>query len=309
VPKTKAQSPSRSASATSRRRQPRRANGNELGRTPAAHGYAADEGSRSSRPFWSGTLSFGLVSVPVDLYPATRAAHIGLRMLGPDGTPLARRFFCPEHEQELSSEDLVRGYEYAPGKYVKISDDELAALEPKKSRDIDLQQFVDANSIDPIYFDRSFFLIPSGDSGKAYYLLASVMERTGRAGIATFILRDREYLVAIFAEGGVLTAEALRFHDEVRDREELAIPSKAKADSAATKRFAALIAKHAHDTFDSGSMHDEHNQALRELASRKAKQKQDLVKTDAGVDEDEAQSDSPETVDLMRMLKQSLKAG
>jgi len=302
VPKTKSQS-TRSRTAKSAPKSRAKA---AKSKTDASH---AAEGGRSLRPQWSGTLSFGLVSVPVDLYPATRAARIGLRMLGPDGTPLARRFFCPEHEKELSSDDLVRGYEYKPGKYVKVTDEELEALEPKKSRDIDLQVFVPGNSIDPVYFERSFFLMPSGNSSKAYHLLASVMERTDRAGIATFVLRDREYLVAIFARNGVLTAEALRFHDEVRDPGALGLSRKAKPDAAALKQYAALIAKHAHDKFDPKTLHNEHNDALRELASKKAKRKQDVVETGAQVEGDEQESGSAETVDLMRMLKQSLKAG
>jgi DNA end-binding protein Ku len=245
------------------------------------------------------------VSVPVDLYAATRASHIGLRMLGPDGTPLARRFFCPEEDKELSSDELVRGYEYKPGKYVTVTDEELESLEPKKSRDIDLQHFVAAESIHPIYFERSFFLMPSGDSGKAYQLLASVMERSKRAGIATFVLRDREYLVAIFARDGVLTAEALRFPDEVRDADALGVSRKAKPAPAAVKTFAALIEKHAGDKFDPNKLHNEHNEALRELAAKKAKRKQDVVQTGAEVASDDGDA---ETVDLMRLLKQSMKS-
>lgn len=275
----------------------------------AKHSEVNNDNARSLRPFWSGTLSFGLVSVPVDLYPATRAARIGLRMLGPEGTPLTRRFFCPEHDKELDSDDLVRGYEYKPGKYVKVSDEELEALEPKKSRDIDLRHFVATDAIDPVYFDRSFFLMPSGDSGKAYQLLAQVMEKSERAGIATFVLRDREYLVAIFARDGVLTAEALRFHDEVRGADLLGISKKAKADSAAVKQYASLISKHGHGKFDPTKIQNDHNEALRELASKKAKSKKNVIQTGAAVGgEDEEASESAETVDLMRMLKQSLKA-
>jgi DNA end-binding protein Ku len=296
VPKTKSKPRSRSSSP---KREKSRKSHND---------NAAAESGRSLRPYWSGTLSFGLVSVPVDLYPATRNSHVGMRMLGPDGTPLARRFFCPDEDKELSSDDLVRGYEYKPDKYVKITDEELEALEPKKSRDIDLQQFVDAGSIDPVYFDRSFFLMPAGNSGKAYHLLAEVMERSERAGIATFVLREREYLVAIFARDGILTAEALRFHDEVRGLDQLGISSKAKADSAAVKQYSALLAKQGNGKFDLKTLHDEHTEALRELASKKAKKKQDVVQSDAATG-DEAESDSAETVDLMRMLKQSLKAG
>lgn len=286
---------------TTRSKSPTRTRRSRASRT-------TEERSTSPRPFWSGTLSFGLVSVPVDLYPATRTARVSLRMLGPDGTPLKRKFFCPEEEKQLESDDLVRGYEYSPGKYVTVTDEELEALEPKKSRDIDLQHFVPASSIDPIYFARSFFLMPSGDSSKAYQLLARVMERRERAGIATFVLRDREYLVAIFAHDGVLTAEALRFHDEVRDASALGSSRKAKPDAAAVKQYAALIAKHGHDKFDPKTLHNQHNEALRELASKKAKKKQDVIETGGDMSGSEEESDSAETVDLMRMLKQSLKA-
>jgi DNA end-binding protein Ku len=297
VPKTK--------SASTRTRAPAKSRAQPASSRQAAS--PAAEGGRAFRPLWAGTLSFGLVSVPVELYPATRAARIGLRMLGAEGTPLARRFFCPEHDRELSSDDLVRGYEYKPGKYVQVTDEELEALEPTKSRDIDLQLFVPANSIDPVYFDRAFFLMPSGNSGKAYALLARVMERSRRAGIATFVLHDREYLVAIFARNAVLMAEALRFHDEVRDAAALGLPRDAKPDPAALKHYAALIAQHAHDKFDPTTLRNEHNEALRELASKKAKRKQDVVETGAEGAAEQEESGSAETIDLMRMLKQSLR--
>lgn len=283
---------SHASSGSTRRKSRKREGGEEQG---------------SLRPFWSGTLSFGLVSVPVDLYPATRSAHVGLRMLAPDGTPIARRYYCPEHDTEISSDDMVRGYEHKPGKFVEVTDEELESLEPRKSRDIDLQKFVPADAIDAMYFDRSFFLLPSGDSSKAYHLLAAVMEQTQRAGIATFVLRDREYLAAIFASKGLLTAEALRFHDEVRDIEPPGVSRKTKVSAADVKHYAALIAKHAHDRFDPELLHDEHGEALRELAEKKAKQHRDVIESDAGGADDDS-SEAAETVDLMKLLKKSLRA-
>jgi len=262
----------------------------------------ANDGERSAlRPQWSGTLSFGLVSIPVDLHPATHPAHVALRMLAPDGTPLARRFHCPTDDVYVPSEHLVRGYEYEPGEYVVITDEELEALEPDKSRDIDLRLFVPAASIDPLYFERSYVLTPSGDSSKAYQLLAAVMERGSRAGIATFVMRDREYLVAIFARAGLLTAEALRFQDELRDPAAVGVPSKTRVPSALAAKLEQLLERHAHDRFDPHALVDDYTDALRELALRKAKKQIDVIELDTS-----EQDEQVETVDLMRLLKQSL---
>jgi DNA end-binding protein Ku len=265
----------------------------------------SDETERTGlRPHWSGTLSFGLVSIPVDLYSATRTARVSLRMLAPDGSPVSRRYFCPEHDQEVPRDKLARGYEYKPGKYVQVTDEELESIEPDKSRDIDLRLFVPASSLDPIYFDRTFFLAAAGDTTKAYHLLAGVMEKTNRAGIATFVMRDREYLIAIFAQGGLLCAEVLRFHVDVRDPSEVLLGAQAKPDAKLQKMFDELLSKHAHDQFDPRSLHDEHNEQLRELATKKARQQKNVV--EAADVADDGEENAPNTVDLMKLLKQSL---
>ncbi|HEY0671085.1 MAG TPA: Ku protein, partial [Longimicrobiales bacterium] len=169
-----------------------------------------------TRSFWSGTITFGLVSIPVNLFPGVRSQRAALRMLADDGTPLQRRFYCEKQNREVNGDEIVRGYETAKGKYVVVTDDELEALEPKKSRDIDLRRFVPAEDIDPLFFERSYYLAPAGESVKAYRLLAETMEKTGRAGIATFVMRGKEYLVAIVAEDGLLRADTMRFADELR---------------------------------------------------------------------------------------------
>ena len=122
----------------------------------------ADEGR--GRAFWSGTLSFGLVSIPVELLPAHRASRGSLRMIDADGTPLARRYHCPADEQPVAPDHITRGYELDSGKIVVVTDEELEALAPKKSREIDLRRFVDRDSIDPLYFQRSYFLAPGAGS-------------------------------------------------------------------------------------------------------------------------------------------------
>src|SRR5467141_1175086 len=187
-----------------------------------------DANQQGARPFWSGTLTFGLVSVPVDLYPGNRTNRAPLRMLGPEGEPLARRYYSQKSGRDLDQEEMVRGYEIDKDKYVMVTDEELERLAPDQSRDINLRRFVDLESIPPLYFDRSYFLAPSEGSEKAYKLLTETMEKSDLAGIATFVMRGKEYLVAIFPENGILRAETMRFKDELRTPKEVGLPDMKK---------------------------------------------------------------------------------
>lgn len=254
------------------------------------------------RPLWSGTLSFGLVSIPVDVYSGTRSGGISLRMLAPDGTPLARRYHCPAEDIELDAEQLVRGYERRPNEYVVVTDEELEALEPEKSRDIDLRLFVDADAIDPVYFERSFFLAAAGDSTKAYHLLVAVMERSKRVGIATFVMRDKEYLVAIQAEHGVLRAQTLRFHDEVRSIAGVGLPRKPRLSRASVQGYEKLIEQHESDELDPEQLPNEAAERLLRLVHEKEGRKEGIVESDAA----ESSEQSAEVIDLMQILQRGL---
>src|SRR5436305_664408 len=204
----------------------------------------ASTSQRSARPFWSGTLTFGLVSVPVDLYPGNRTNQAPLRMLSPEGEPLSRRYFSQKSGKDLDDEDMVRGYEIDRDKYVVVTDEELERLAPEQSRDIDLRRFVDLQSIPPLFFDRSYFLAPSEGSEKAYKLLSETMHKSDLAGIATFVMCGKEYLVAIFPENGILRAETMRFADEIRSPKDVDLPEKKKVPAATVKKFEELIEKH-----------------------------------------------------------------
>src|SRR5438105_8933294 len=182
--------------------------------------------ARGARPFWSGTLTFGLVSVPVDLYPGNRTNRAPLRMLSPEGEPLSRRYFSQKSGKELDDEDMVRGYEIDKDRYVVVTDEELERLAPEQSRDIDLRRFVPLEEIPPLYFDRSYFLAPSEGSEKAYRLLVDTMEKSHLSGIATFVMRGKEYLVTIFPENGILRAEPMRFPDDLRSPNEVGVPER-----------------------------------------------------------------------------------
>src|SRR6476620_6833954 len=216
-----------------------------------------DTVKRSARPFWSGTITFGLVSVPVDLYPGNRTNRAPLRMLGPKGEPLARRYFSQKTGRDLENEDMVRGYEIDKDKYVVVTDEELERLAPEQSRDIDLRRFVELPSIPPLYFDRSYFLAPSEGSEKAYRLLTETMNKEGLAGVATFVVRGKEYLVAIFPEHQILRAETMRFADEIRSPKEIGVREKKKGCAATVKRFESLITKHSDKRLSLAKLKDE----------------------------------------------------
>lgn len=255
------------------------------------------------RPFWSGTITFGLVTVPVALYSAIRSGGVALKMIGPDEAPVRRRYVCSKDEKVLDADDIVRGYETEKGKFVVVTDQELEAIEPRKSREIDLQLFVDRQEIDPIYYNRAYFLVPTGGTNKAYRLLAEVMEKKDQAGIATFVMRGKEYLVAIIAENGILRAETLRFAGEVRKPEDVGLPDPVKPQAPAVKKFEEQIAKRA-KKLDLHELGDDYVERLEKLVAQKEKKKADIVR--APVEPREEEGAGGEVIDLMAVLSRSL---
>jgi DNA end-binding protein Ku len=258
-------------------------------------------GVRSPRAFWSGTLSFGLVSIPVEFLPATSpGARIAFRMLGESGMPL-RREYVSQAGEPLAWEKIVRGYELDDGRYVPLTDEELEAALPEKTRDIALRSFVPRDRIPPIYFRRGYYLVPGGGSTRAYDLLADTMERRAVAGVATFVMRGKEYAVAIFADNGVLRAETLRFADEVRLAEDLGLP---KADGVAQKdvdRFLKYIRSHSDERVPEAETADEVGERIRKVAETKRKRAKQVVEVSEEVEVPEVA-----TQDLMEELRRRL---
>jgi DNA end-binding protein Ku len=171
------------------------------------------------RPIWKGSLSFGLVNVPVALYPATSDKTLHFHQVE-DGTSDRIRYKKVNERtgKEVPSERIVKAMDMGGGEYVIVSDEELADAEPEKSRTIDIEGFVDLAEIDPIYFRATYYLAPQNDgAAKAYQLLRDAMESAGKIGVASFVLRNKEYLVAIRPEADVLALETLYFSDEIRD--------------------------------------------------------------------------------------------
>jgi DNA end-binding protein Ku len=178
------------------------------------------------RVLWSGSLSFGLVNVPVQLTTATRDLDLHFRQLHrKDGAPIEQRRYCSQDEAEVDWEEVGRGFELDDGEQVVLTDEELASVQPEKTRTIDVQAFVDVEDVDPIYFDNTWFLVPAGDSQgtrRAYRLLVEVMESTERAALGRFVMRTKEYLVLVRPRAGLLSLTTMRFHDEVRPSDGIA---------------------------------------------------------------------------------------
>ncbi|HEX6200344.1 MAG TPA: Ku protein [Thermoanaerobaculia bacterium] len=265
---------------------------------------ARDEVDRSAvraRSFWSGTISFGLVSIPVDLLPAQRASGPSMTLLGPEGAPLSRRYYEPESGREVRGDEVLRGYEAEPGRFVIVEDEELEALAPEKTRVIALEVFVPAGAVDPVFFQRGYFLTPAGESNKPYRLLAEALERTERVGIATFVMRGKEYLVAILSEGGILRAEVLRFADEIRTPEAIGLPEPETPAPKRVKELATEIGKAARADFDPEELRDEEALRLERAARKKLKAGKDVAETE------EAAAPAEEIPDLMNVLRWSLR--
>ena len=172
-----------------------------------------------ARAIWTGAVSFGLVNVPVGLYSATQDHEVRFHQFEKGTSARIRnRRVNEETGDEVEYDDIVKGAEVGDGKYVMLTQEELESVEPGRSRTIDISDFVDAAEIDPIYYQRSYYLAPSGkEADKAYKLLARALEESQRIGIATFVMRSKQYLAAIRPHDGVLLLETMYFADEVRD--------------------------------------------------------------------------------------------
>jgi len=186
---------------------------------------------------WSGTISFSLVAIPVRLVKAVAPGRVSFHLLhSTDFSPLKRQLFCPKHAQAVPPEEIVRGYEIVPDQYLAITDEELASVSPERSRTIEIVEFIDLQEVDPIYYDHPYYLVPLKGGEKAYRLLAEIMRRTGKAGLAKFVMAEREHLVAIKSEEGALALVTLHYSEEILPSGDIA-PKDVKTDTAEISRM------------------------------------------------------------------------
>jgi DNA end-binding protein Ku len=258
-----------------------------------------------ARAIWTGSISFGLLNVPVRMYSAVSRKNVSFRELrASDSSRIRHKRVAEADGKEVPYEEIVKGYELAPEQYVVLSRDELEELDPKKTRAIEIQDFVDLDEIDPIYFDHPYYLGPDKGAEKPYALLVKAMSDAHKVAVARFVLRNRENLAAIRPMGKVLTMATMRFADEVVSPEELGedvIPEDGrKLDKREIDMAKQLIDSLSSD-FDAGKYRDEYREELLSLIERKAR----------GEEIVEAVSEEPKPTkapDLMAALEESLAA-
>jgi DNA end-binding protein Ku len=257
-----------------------------------------------ARAIWSGTISFGLLNVPVRMYSAVARRNIALREIREsDSARIKHRRVAEGTDEEVPYENIVKAYELSPGQYVPLSKDEMSALAPEKTRAIDVQDFVDIEEIDPMYFDSPYYLGPADGAEKAYSLLASAMETSGKAAIARFVFRNKEHLSAIRASDGVLTLTTMRFHDEVVPPSELddALPDKKPKVAKKEQQMAEQLIDSLSTEFEPNAYRDEYREQLLALIEQKAEGKE-IVAPEAEAPK------ATKAPDLMAALEESIAA-
>ncbi|HVV52458.1 MAG TPA: Ku protein [Polyangia bacterium] len=257
-----------------------------------------------ARPIAGATISFGLVSIPVRLYPATQSkAGVSFNLLHAKcGSRLKQQYVCPRDGEQVSRDEMVKGYEFAKDQYVTFTPEELKSLEEKATQSIDIDAFVPLSAIDPIYFERPYYLGPEKGGDKAYRLLTEAMQETGRAALARYAARGKQYLVMLrpSSDGRALILQELLYADEVRPMSEVPLPD-GEAREAELKLAKQLIDQIASETFEPSKYHDEVRERIQADIERKVQ----------GHDISEA-APAPEPariIDLMAALKASLGKG
>jgi DNA end-binding protein Ku len=257
------------------------------------------------RAIWSGSISFGLLNVPVRLYSAVSRKNVSFRELrASDGSRIRHKRVAEADGEEVPYEEIVKGYEISPEQYVVVTRDELEEIDPKRTRAIEIQDFVDLDDIDPIYFDHPYYLGPDKGAEKAYALLVKAMADSKKVAVARFVLRNREHLAAIRPAGNVLTMATMRFADEVVAPDELGedvIPQDGRKLEKREIDMAKQLIDSLTSDFQPGKYRDEYREELLALIDRKA-QGQAVVEP---VSEEPTPTKAP---DLMAALEESLAA-
>jgi DNA end-binding protein Ku len=252
---------------------------------------------------WSGAISFGLVNVPVKMYSATQPKTVRFHQLsGKTGTRIRQKRVDPSTDEEVPYEDIVKGYEITPDRYVVIEPEELDALDPKATKTIDVEEFVDLEEIDPIYYDHSYYLAPATGGAKAYRLLLDAMKESGKVGIGKVVIRSKQQLCALRPTGEVLTMTTMLWGDEVLppDRlDELESVGEAEASDRELKMAEQLIESLSAE-FEPDKFHDEYRERVLDLIERKAAGEEIAVQPEV-----EEPAAAP---DLMAALEASLAA-
>lgn len=253
------------------------------------------------RPIWKGSISFGLVNIPVSLYLAAKSERVSFKMLhAPDQGRIHYKRVCEVDGQEVPWEEIVKGYEYARGQYVEITDEDLESIDIGLARTVDIVQFVDQAEIDPVFYDKPYFLEPTKGAERAYALLREALVRSGKVGIARVVFREREYLAAVRPRGEALAMDTMRFASELRDQGELHLPGGAATDLPEKQiDLALMLVEQLSAPWDATAYEDRYQEAVQRMIERKLE----------GLPLPAAAPAAPtgEVIDLAEILRRSLE--
>jgi|SRR5689334_1148350 len=258
-----------------------------------------------ARAIWTGSISFGLLNVPVKLYSAVARRGISLREIrASDGARIRHRRVAEGTDEEVPFEKITKAFELTKDRYIPLAKEEMEALAPEKSRAIEVKDFVDLEEIDPIYFDSPYYLGPADGAERAYSLLARAMEETGKVAISRFVFRNKEHLAAIRPGDGVLTLTTMRFADEVVPPAELedALPAEAPKVPKREVEMAEQLIDSLTRRFDPSAYRDEYREQLLAMIERKAAGEEVLAAPEA------EEPEATKAPDLMAALEQSIAA-
>ena len=224
------------------------------------------------RPFWKGAISFGMVSIPVKLYTATEEKDVHFNMLhAEDMSRIKQKRFCAEEDVEVSNDEIVKGYEITPGRYVTIDDEDFAKVPVSSSRQIEIQEFVSLDQIDPIYYQKTYYLEPEEVGMKPFALLMKTLEETERVAIAKVAMRQKEQLCTLRIREGTIVLETMFYSDEVRSPKDLALPGDdVKVNDKELAMAKMLVDTMTSDELDLSQYKDDYREALLEIIQAKS---------------------------------------
>jgi DNA end-binding protein Ku len=253
-----------------------------------------------ARAIWSGSITFGLVTIPVKLYSATSDQRLSLHLLHEkDGEPVHYKREC-EKGHEVEWKDIVKGYEFQKGKWVTFTDEELKALDAGSVRTIDIVNFSPMEQIDPVYYDKTYYISPQEGGSKAYRLLTRALEDEGLTGVCKVAIREKEHLAAIRVKDGRLALQTMHWPEEIREAEAERHESKRVQVRDNEVKMARQLVKQLTEDFDPDQFEDEYASALKELARKKVKGEE--------ITEVEPEEEPSEVVDLLEALKRSVES-
>jgi DNA end-binding protein Ku len=240
------------------------------------------------------------VNVPVKLHTVVRDRQVHFHMMTPDGTcRLRRKLYCPDTGKEYDFGETARGFEVAPDQYVIIEEEEFARLKPEQGHAIEIQEFVDLQDVDPVYFDRPYYLSPAKGGDKGYKLMVEAIESSGKVGIARFVMHQRQHLAVLRVRDHALVLETMHYHDEVGDVSDLDLPGKVSVNQR-ERELAVQIIESMATAFEPERYHDEYREQLEELIRERSEGEEETVLAQAPPEP------GGKVIDLMEALKKSL---